>query len=87
MLLLANDLQKITLLDHAVNKRLRVMNFEKKFVAEITNELELQIDLNLKDEIKTPRYQEAFIHANSTTYFNFFLSIFDRGQLINFCVL
>jgi hypothetical protein len=57
---LANDLPKITPYDDAVDNRLDIVAFEKKFVLKPTNDLELQMDTNLNEEFKTIKFRDAF---------------------------
>jgi hypothetical protein len=58
---LANDMNKIKPYDDAVHGRVKCINYKKQFVLEPSNEFELQMDLNLKDELKTLRFQRVFV--------------------------
>jgi hypothetical protein len=57
----ANDLPKITPYDDAVDNRLRVLNYAKKFVDEPSNEMELKKDHNIKAELVIPRFQRCMV--------------------------
>ena len=57
----ANDMPKIKPYDDAINGRLKVIKFDKTFVTEPSNEFELQMDNNIKDELKTVRFQRCFM--------------------------
>jgi hypothetical protein len=71
----ANDLPEINPLDDAVNKRIRIGNFEKTFVeGEPTNSYELKQDLNLENEINTLKFQTAFVNLLVKTYTDFIKS-------------
>ena len=67
-ILLANDMAEIKPHCDAVDGRMRIIKFNKSFVEEPTNELELQIDKNIKDEIKTPLFQKCFRMLLLKTY-------------------
>ena len=54
---LANDMNRIKPYDDAVHGRVKCINYKKQFVMEPTNEFELKMNLNLKDELKTLRFQ------------------------------
>eukprot|EP01041_Mallomonas_annulata_P014629 gene14629-31130_t len=57
----ANDIPKIKPYDDAVNGRVRVISYNKVYVENPTNEFELKMDVNIKDEIKTQRFQRIFV--------------------------
>lgn len=57
----ANDLPRIKPYDTAVDNRVRVVSYKKKFVDEPTNENELVKDYNLANEMKTSRFQRVFV--------------------------
>lgn len=59
---LANDLPRIRPYDDAVDTRVRVLNYNKTYVDEPTNQFELKKDDNIKDELKTVKFQQAFVH-------------------------
>ena len=57
-IVLDNDMSKITPYDDAVDTRVRCLSFNKSFVdREPENELELKMDLNIKEELKGLRFQ------------------------------
>jgi phage/plasmid-associated DNA primase len=58
---LANDMNKIVPYDDAVHGRVRCITYKKEFVAEPTNEFELKMDFDLKEELKTLRFQKVFV--------------------------
>jgi phage/plasmid-associated DNA primase len=58
---LANDLPKIKPYDDAVNTRVRVVSYKKEFVENPTNEFQLPKDNQIDEEIKTLRFQRAFV--------------------------
>ena len=61
-LIFANDINKITPYDPAVDTRVRCATFTKTFVeGEPANEFELKMDMNIKDEVKTARFQRCFV--------------------------
>lgn len=52
----------ITPYDDAVDTRVRCLTFNKSFVdREPENELELKMDLNIKEELKDLRFQKCFV--------------------------
>lgn len=57
----ANDLPRIKPYDNAVDNRVRVISYSKKFVDEPTNENELKKDNNLMNEMKTIKFQRVFV--------------------------
>ena len=57
-----NDMNIITPYDDAVDTRVRCLTFNKSFVdREPENELELKMDLNIKEELKDLRFQKCFV--------------------------
>jgi hypothetical protein len=69
---LANDLPKIKPYDDAVSGRVRVISYTKQFVeGEPSNELELKMDMNIKQEIKTLRFQRVFMGLLIRSYDTF----------------
>jgi hypothetical protein len=57
-----NDMNKISPYDNATNDRVRCLLFPKSFVDRIPeNDLELRMDKNIKDELKTIRFQRCFV--------------------------
>jgi hypothetical protein len=57
----ANDLPRIKPYDSAVDNRVRVISYNKKFVDEPTNETELVKDYDLVNEMQTSRFQRVFV--------------------------
>jgi len=55
---MANDMPKITPYDDAVNNRLRVVSYRKKFVDHPNGPDELQMDPSVLDEIQTVEFQQ-----------------------------
>jgi hypothetical protein len=61
-IILDNDMNKITPYDNAINDRVRCLIFPKQFVdTEPQNQFELKMDLNIKEELKTLRFQKCFV--------------------------
>ena len=61
-IVLDNDMNPITPYDDAVDNRVKCLTFTKSFVdREPQNELELRMDLNIKEELKTLRFQKCFV--------------------------
>jgi phage/plasmid-associated DNA primase len=58
---LANDIPNIKPYDDAVDGRTRVISYKKEFVDEPMNELELKKDANIEIELKTLKFQKAFV--------------------------
>jgi hypothetical protein len=58
---MANDLPKIKPYDSAVAERVKVFSYKKQFVANPSNEFELQADSNIQNEILTERFQNVFV--------------------------
>ena len=57
----ANDIPNIKPYDDAINGRLKVISFNKTFVTEVSNQFELKMDIDIKDELKTIRFQRCFM--------------------------
>ena len=57
---MAIDLSRIKLYCDAVDKRVRVINYEKVFVDNPSNQFEAQKDVNLRDEMKTQDFKVSF---------------------------
>lgn len=70
-IVLANDIPTITPYDDAVNNRLNVVRFSKKFVEEPTNEYELKMDANLDNELRTETFQYHFMKLVINRYIQF----------------
>ena len=68
---MANDLPKINGFDAPINDRLNIIGYKKRFVDEPTNEFELKIDHNLKDEMKTTEFRNAFNFLITEAYLNY----------------
>lgn len=66
----ANDLPKFPN-DSALNNRVRVVNFQKRFVDNPSNENELKKDTGLEAEIKSFRFQRCFVGLLIKTYMDF----------------
>ena len=61
-IILDNDMNKITPYDDATDARVRCLIFPKSFVnREPENEFELRMDINIKEELKTLRFQRCFV--------------------------
>ena len=56
----ANDLLEIKPFDSAINDRLNIISYKKKYVDNPSNEFELQKDHNLEEELKSLKFIEAF---------------------------
>jgi hypothetical protein len=56
--------------DNALDNRLRVIGFNKKYVDEPSNEFELKIDYNIENEIKTEKFRRCFIMMLIEAYTN-----------------
>jgi hypothetical protein len=67
----ANDMMKITPYDDAVSTRVRCISYKKEFCDEPTNAFQLQMDSNLKDELKTLRFQKVFVGLLIKTYMEY----------------
>jgi len=73
----ANDMPAIKPFDDAVEKRLKVFGFKKEFVESPTNELELEMDVNIDKEVETIKFKKAFVNLMINDYFNYL----DDGML------
>eukprot|EP01041_Mallomonas_annulata_P006862 gene6862-13904_t len=67
----ANDIPKIKPYDGAVDDRVRVISYNKVYVENPTNEFELKMDVNIKDEIKSQRFQRMFVGLLIQQYVNY----------------
>lgn len=70
-MILANDLPPIEPYDEPTQKRARVYFMTKPFVDEPSNEFELKKDYNLETEMKTIKFQKAFIQLLIELYAEF----------------
>ena len=68
---MANDLPRIKPYDDALNSRVRVINYEKIFVDNPTNQFKVQKDDNIKNEIKDEAFQRVFLMLFIKTYLEF----------------
>ena len=68
MVLLANDLPQINPCDDAVVNRATVLEYEKSFVAVPNGPCELLMDENIKSEVRTARFCDAFVHLLISAY-------------------
>ena len=68
---MANDLPRIKPYDEALNNRVRVINYEKIFVDNPTNQFEVQKDDNIKNEMKNEAFQRVFVMLFIKTYVEF----------------
>ena len=65
-------MSKITPYDDAVDTRVRCLSFNKSFVdREPENELELKMDLNIKEELKDLRFQRCFVGILIKAHFDY----------------
>lgn len=79
-IVLDNDMSKITPYDDAVDTRVRCLTFNKSFVdREPENELELKMDLNIKEELKQLRFQRCFVGILLNAHLNYI----DNGKKEN----
>jgi hypothetical protein len=60
---LANDLPEILPYDEQMDDRVRVFNMTKQFVDNPVNEFQLKKDYNLENEMKTLKFQKAFVRV------------------------
>ena len=67
----ANDLDKITPMDDAILNRVRAIPYTKTYVDVVTNEFELLKDVNLKEEIATAKFKNAFMCLLMRAYAEF----------------
>ena len=58
---MSNDLNNIKPYDEAVSKRVRIIPYEKEFVDEPMNEMELKKDPNLENEMKSDLFKQVFV--------------------------
>lgn len=70
-ILFAQDISQIKPLDDAVLTRLRAIPYEKVYVDEPSNELELQKDTNIENEVLTFEFKQAFIRLLFKAYLAF----------------
>ena len=68
---LANDVPTIKPYDCAVDNRLRVISYKKRFVSDPENDDELQKDDNIYNELKTKRFQRVFIGMLIKSYMKY----------------
>ena len=67
----ANDLPKIIPYDSAVNDRLNIITYSKRYVENPNNEFELQRDDNINNEITTNKFKLHFLFLIIQEYKNF----------------
>ena len=67
-IIVANDLPTIKPYCDATDTRVHVINYEKVFVDNPSNQFEAQKDGNLKDEMKTEDFQHVFVMLFIQTY-------------------
>lgn len=71
-ILFANDLNDITPFDSGQRTRVKCINYVKVAVENPTNDLfEMKLDPNLKHEIETPKFQNAFLWLLMNSYKKF----------------
>jgi phage/plasmid-associated DNA primase len=68
---MANDINKITPYDKATANRVRVIPYDRQFVDNPANEFQLKKDYNLDAEMKTERFQKAFVRLLIVRYSEF----------------
>ena len=68
---MANDLPKIKPYDDAIDKRVRVINYEKVFVDNPSNQYEVQKDSNIQQEMRTEEFQRVFLMLLISRYTDF----------------
>ena len=68
----ANDLLEIKPFDSAINDRLNIISYSKKYVENPSNEFELQKDDKLEFELKTLKFIEAFQFILFDSYLTFY---------------
>ncbi len=82
----ANDLSKFDTLDPALDCRIDIFGYEKKFVdtniKPILDDDELPIDPNLKEEIKTIEFQQKFVMLLISKYEQYKQRVIDNQKLI-----
>jgi phage/plasmid-associated DNA primase len=69
-----NDLPEIKPYDRPVDNRVRIINWNKTYVDNPTNDDELQKDPNIEIEIKSERFQRVFIGMLIQRYYQFMQS-------------
>jgi hypothetical protein len=72
----ANDLLEIKPFDSAINERLNIISYKKKYVDEPSNEFELKKDNNIDVELRS----ENFINAFQSIIFDSYLTFFKNGK-------
>lgn len=75
-ILFAQDLDRIRPIDDAVVNRIRAIKYEKVYVDEPSNELELKIDRGLDHEVSTMEFRMSFL----TLLFDCYKSWIDCGR-------
>lgn len=68
----ANDLLEIKPFDSAINTRLNIISYKKKYVDEPSNEFELKKDDNIDTEMKTINFLNTFQYILFESYLNFY---------------
>jgi hypothetical protein len=68
---MANDIPKIAPFDNAINNRLNIISYNKRFVAEPSNEFELKLDENLDNEMKSDKFKIHFGYLMTNAYYKF----------------
>ena len=68
----ANDLLEIKPFDSAINQRLNIISYKKKYVDNPSNEYELKKDNNIDVELKTINFINAFQYIIFESYLNFY---------------
>ena len=69
---MSNDLNRIKPYDDAIDNRVKVINYPKNFVnREPENKLELRMDENLPNEMKTEEFQYALVMLKRYSKFIF----------------
>ena len=68
----ANDLPRINPYDSAVNDRINVISYSKRFVDEPTNEFKLKKDENINTEITTDKFKIIFSIFNFVILFRIY---------------
>jgi phage/plasmid-associated DNA primase len=68
----ANDLPEIKPYDEAIDERLNIISYNKKYVDEPSNEYELKKDNNINIEMKNDDFIQAFQNIIFTIYLDFY---------------
>lgn len=68
----ANDLLEIKPYDSAINDRLNIASYKKKYVEEPSNEYELKKDNNIDNEMRTNYFINTFQYILFNSYLNFY---------------